>query len=75
MIDFLKKGVVALLIFCSSNTVFGQADSIDVFIYNQMQQRRIPRLQLAVVQNGKVIKTVNYGLANVQDSVVVSDQT
>ncbi|RYZ50262.1 MAG: serine hydrolase, partial [Chitinophagaceae bacterium] len=46
-----------------------------VFIQAQMQQRKIPGLQLAIVQNGKVIKTGNYGLANVQDSVPVSNKT
>jgi len=30
-----------------------------------MQRRRIPGLQLAIVKNGKIIKTGNYGLANV----------
>ncbi len=74
MIDFLKKGFVFLLIFCNYS-VFGQADSIDVFVHNQMQQGKIPGLQLAIVKNGKVIKTGNYGLANVQDAVPVSDHT
>lgn len=54
---------------------FGQADSIDVFVQNQMQQRKIPGLQLAIVRNGKVIKTANYGLANVQDSIAVHNKT
>ncbi len=40
-----------------------------------MQTRKIPGLQLAVIKDGKIIKTGNYGLANVQDSVPVSDKT
>ncbi|MEP7166082.1 MAG: serine hydrolase [Ferruginibacter sp.] len=75
MTGYLKKGLIALLIFSCNNTVFAQADSIDVFVQNQMQQRKIPGLQLAIVRHGKIIKTGNYGLANVQDSIAVSDNT
>ncbi|OLY95013.1 serine hydrolase [Cnuella takakiae] len=53
----------------------GQADSIDVFVQERMQQRRIPGLQLAIVRNGQLVKKGNYGLANVQDSIAVSDKT
>ncbi len=52
-----------------------QVDSIDVFVKAQMQKRRIPGLQLAIVKNGKIIKTANYGWANVQDSIPVNDKT
>ena len=40
-----------------------------------MQKRRIPGLQLAIVKNGEIIKTGNYGLANVQDSIPVDSRT
>ncbi len=75
MTGILKKGFIALLIFSCNKSVLGQADSIDIFIQNKMQQRRIPGLQLAIVQHGKIIKTGNYGLANLQDSIPVSDKT
>ncbi len=75
MIDLLRKVLVALLIFSCNYTAFGQADSIDVFVQNKMQQRKIPGLQLAIVRHGKIIKTGNYGLANVQDSIPVSNKT
>jgi CubicO group peptidase (beta-lactamase class C family) len=52
-----------------------QTDSIDVFIKNEMQKRRIPGLQLAIVKDGKIVKTSNYGFANIQDSIPVSDKT
>lgn len=75
MKEYLKKGLILLLIFACNNIVFAQADSIDAFVQNQMQKRRIPGLQLAVVRHGKIIKTGNYGLANLQDSIPVSDKT
>jgi CubicO group peptidase (beta-lactamase class C family) len=75
MTRYFKKGLIALLIFSCSNTVFAQADSIDIFVQKQMQKRRIPGLQLAIVRHGKIIKTGNYGWANVQDSIAVNDNT
>ncbi len=75
MTDYLKKGIALLLVFAFSNAVYAQADSIDLFIKAQMQKRKIPGLQLAIVKNGKIIKTGNYGLANVQDSIPVSNKT
>lgn len=75
MTGYLRKAGIAVLGFFICNNLWAQADSIDVFINKQMQQRKIPGLQLAIVRNGKVIKTGNYGLANVQDSVAVTDRT
>lgn len=71
----LKRTLIALLLFSFSSSSFAQNDSVDVFVMQQMQKRKIPGLQLAIVRNGKIVKTGNYGLANVQDSIPVSDQT
>lgn len=71
----MKNVVIVLLILSFSNTVFAQADSIDVFVKRQMEKRKIPGLQLAIVRHGKIIKTGNYGLANIQDSIAVSNNT
>ncbi|MFZ1799093.1 MAG: serine hydrolase [Chitinophagaceae bacterium] len=54
---------------------YSQSDSIDIFLKNEMQNKGIPGLQLAIVQNGKIIKTGNYGLSNVQDSIPVDSRT
>lgn len=75
MRNFLRYGWIVLVLLASYDTAFGQVDSVDAFVQQQMQQRRIPGLQLAIVHNGKVIRAGNYGLANVQDSIAVSDQT
>ena len=75
MTDIFKKILIVLLIFSCNYTVFGQADSIDIFVQTQMQKRKIPGLQLAIVKHGKIIKAGNYGLANIQDSIPVSDKT
>lgn len=51
------------------------SDSLDLFLQAKMRQLRIPGLQLAVIRHGKIIRTGQYGLANVQDSVPVTGQT
>lgn len=71
----LKQLCIAALIFTCSHSLYAQQDSIDVFVKNVMLKRGIPGLQLAIVKEGKIIKTANYGWANLQDSIPVSDQT
>ncbi|MDX1538908.1 serine hydrolase [Arsukibacterium sp.] len=41
----------------------------------KMQDEKIPGLQIAVVKNNKIIKTENYGIANLQDNIAVTDKT
>ena len=50
-------------------------DAVDSLIRAEMARRRIPGLQLAVVQHGRIVKSATYGLANVQDSVPVTSRT
>lgn len=73
----LKPGKIVCFLFVMLlvNEVYAQTDSIDIFLKKEMQQRRIPGLQLAVVKNGEIIKTGNYGLANIQDSIPVDSRT
>ncbi|MGK5061996.1 serine hydrolase [Janthinobacterium sp. LB3P112] len=46
---------------------------IDAFLRNEMQERQIPGLQLAVIQGGKVVLKRNFGLASLQYQVPVTD--
>src|SRR5688572_25345174 len=69
------KSIITLFVSFFCYSIYAQSDSIDLFIQQEMQKRKIPGLQLAIVQNGKIIKTGNYGMANVQDSILVSDKT
>ena len=50
-------------------------DGVESFLRSEMQKRRIPGLQFAVVRHGKIVKLGAFGLANVQDSVPVTEQT
>lgn len=75
MNDLFKKTLLILLATFLFQEVFGQTDSIDVFIQKQMEKNKIPGLQLAIIRNGKIVKTGNYGYANLQDSIPVSNKT
>lgn len=52
-----------------------QSDSIDLFLKDKMEKLHIPGLQLAVIQNGQIIKKNNYGLAQIENSVPVTDES
>src|SRR5687767_4684671 len=74
---FCQPGKTTALLFfiICSLCAYPQNDRVDSIINAQMEKRKIPGLQLAIVQKGNIIKTGNYGLANVQDSIPVSDKT
>ncbi|MCF2910823.1 serine hydrolase [Pseudoalteromonas sp. DL2-H2.2] len=52
-----------------------KAEPIDKFIQALMKERHIPGLQLAVIKNGKIIKQGNYGFADLQHQVPVTEKT
>lgn len=52
-----------------------QSDKIDNYIKSEMSKRHIPGLSLAVVKNGKIIKTKGYGLANIELNVPAEPKT
>ena len=52
-----------------------RADQIDDYVKQQMKQRHIPGLSLAVVKNNKIIKAKGYGLANVELNVPATKDT
>jgi len=51
------------------------ADNVDDYLLKKMADKKIPGLQVVVIKNNKVIKTANYGLANLQDNIAVTDKT
>ncbi|PWN58384.1 hypothetical protein C1634_022790 [Chryseobacterium viscerum] len=48
---------------------------VDEIIDREMKERKIPGLQLAVVQKGKIILSKSYGIANMQYNIPVSSTT
>jgi len=69
------KFVVCALILLFVTTVNVFADPVDDFVKAEMQRQRIPGLAIAVVNNGKVVKTQGYGLANIELNVPVTPET
>ncbi len=52
-----------------------QADKVDDYLRSEMANRHIPGLSVAVVRDGKVVKSQGYGLANVELSVPATAET
>lgn len=75
MTNYLEKIMILLAVFTVSNATYSQVDKVDLVIKDLMQKNKIVGLQLAVVKNNKIVKTGNYGLANIQDSIAVDNET
>ncbi len=50
-------------------------DSVDEAVAAQMQQRRIPGLALAIIQDGRIIREQGYGLRDVETHAPVTVET
>lgn len=65
-----------LIVFLLSIPALAQSDKqIDDFVLAEMQRKHIPGVTLAVVKEGRVIKTKGYGLANVELNVPATTDT
>jgi D-alanyl-D-alanine carboxypeptidase len=51
------------------------ADAVDDYVRAVMQERHIPGAAIAVVKNGRVVKTAGYGLASVEFNVPATPET
>ena len=56
-------------------TIAVHADNVDDYIKTQMRWQHIPGLSLAVVRDGKIIKTQGYGLANIETKTPATSET
>lgn len=71
----LKKIAILSAIFISTNAIYSQVEKVDNVIKDMIQKNNIIGLQLAVVKDDKIVKTLNYGLSNIQDSILVDSET
>jgi CubicO group peptidase (beta-lactamase class C family) len=76
----LYKLRVPNLILLAITVAFGtraflRADTVDDYVRAQMTWEKIPGLSIAVVLDGKVIKTEGYGLANLETNTVASPES
>lgn len=75
MSSYKSIPIIGVIFFSVISHAAAQTDSIDLFIIKEMQARKIPGLQLAIVKDSKVIKSASYGWANLQDSIPVKPTT
>lgn len=46
---------------------------VDEILHREMKQRQIPGLQIAIIQNGNIVLSKSYGIANIQNSIPVKN--
>ena len=68
--SILKAGL-----FLAALVTVARADQVDNYIQAQMHPHHIPGLALAVVRDGKLIKSQGYGFSNVELKTPVTEQT
>src|SRR6202166_1510974 len=67
---------LALGVICSTSVFAQQApDAVDEYVRAEMQKQHIPGLSLLVSRDGKPIRALGYGLANVELQVPVKPET
>ncbi len=75
----MKRFLFLLLFFLITKIALPQAQyvsfRIDSAVRAAVEARHIPGLQVAVVKYGLVLKKANYGFANLEDRVAVTDST
>ena len=49
-----------------------QFDNVETFLESEMRENRIPGMQIAVIQHGKIVLSRAFGIGNIQDSIAVT---
>lgn len=72
----MRKTLLFLVTLISLQQVFGQSNpQVDNIIKREMTERKIPGLQVAIVNKGQIVLNKSYGIANVQDSIAVTEKS
>jgi CubicO group peptidase (beta-lactamase class C family) len=72
---FFRSRIVPFLFLLLFGVAAARADKVDDYVRAQMRERHIPGAAIAVVRNGRVVKTEGYGLANVELNVPATKET
>jgi CubicO group peptidase (beta-lactamase class C family) len=56
-------------------TAFTMADSVDEYLESQLKEQKIPGLSLAILKEGKIVKSQGYGFSNVEHQVPAKPET
>jgi CubicO group peptidase (beta-lactamase class C family) len=73
----MKKlfSIIIVLMFSFQMMAQQEIKDVDAIILREMHERNIPGLQIAVVRHGKIALSKSYGIANIQDSIKVTNQS
>lgn len=73
----MKNSRIVLCVFLLLLSVVASArgDGLDKFIAEQIKERKIPGLSVAVLRDGKVVKATGYGFANVETQAPATKDT
>lgn len=71
----MKSSKLTLLFLLLFITISVKADKVDDFVKSQLAERHIPGAAIAVIRNGKIIKTKGYGVASVEFNVPATPET
>ncbi len=80
-LTFINKQVFRVIFFCTlflnKNVLIAQTttEKVNQLLNKEMQEQKIPGVQLVVIKNNKIVLSENKGLANVEFSVPVTDST
>ena len=71
----VQKSILLSIVLSLALCTFLSADTVDDYVKAQMTWERIPGLSIAVVRDGKVIKTKGYGFANLETNTAASPES
>ena len=71
----IKRTSFLALALILTAAVAARADKVDDYLKAEMQKQHIPGISIAVLKDGKIIKTEGYGLANVELNVPAKPDT
>ena len=74
MIPIARRTLLSFVLVCGVVST-AAADKLDDLLKTKMETRKIPGLSLVVVRDGKVIKSMGYGLANVETETPATPET
>ncbi|HQU83494.1 MAG TPA: serine hydrolase [Pyrinomonadaceae bacterium] len=70
-----RQSTLCLLFILLAATVTAWADQVDDYVKTAMEQQHIPGVSIAVIKNGKILKTKGYGSANLELNIPVQPET
>ncbi|MBS1793145.1 MAG: serine hydrolase [Acidobacteria bacterium] len=71
----LRQPAILLLLILLTAAVAGRADQVDDYVKAAMAGQHVPGVAIAVVKDGKIVKTAGYGFANLELGAAVKPET